>query len=223
MNVQIMQMDPRIASIHFRDYQIRCRKHRLERKATLDAKAKEAGQTMRRLQIEKSRMEKEDRQLLLTYKALKEGQRLIHLPNAIRSGGWTKNWLPKLAIARASAKHVVFNTGNTPYFEGGPWESKVVNRVDMTRNIFPAEITNAKWREDNRHPIRATALVPTIPPHLRPDDISKYHILWEAEWTFNAPGDPILLSKVNDDMYAVIAQWDLTPVEQMILESRTLY
>jgi hypothetical protein len=57
---------------------------------------------------------------------------------------------------------------------------------------------------------------------LRPDDLTHYHILWEAEWTFRAPGDPILLSKINDTMYAVVAQWDLTPLEQLVLESRQL-
>ncbi len=223
MNVSIIQMDPRIASIHFRDFQIKCRKHREERKAKLNEEAKRTGREMRRIQIAKTRIELEDRQLLLAYQALKKGQRLIHLPTAIRDGGWTKDWLPKLAVARASAKQVTFHTGSSPYFSGGPYESRVEHNVNMTRSIFPAEVTNSTWRDNNRHPARATALVPTVPPALRPgDDLSKYHILWEAEWKFKAPEDPILLSQVNDDMYAVIAQWDLTPLEQKILESRTL-
>jgi hypothetical protein len=222
MHVQTITMDPRIASIHFRDYQVRCRKHRLDRKAQLDAEAKRTGRELRRIQIAKTLIEKEDRQLLLAYKALKEGQRLLHLPSVIRDAGWTKNWLPKLAIARATAKQVTFFTGSNPYFEGGPWDSKVENSVKVTHSIFPAEITNGTWRQSNNHPSRAVALVPIVPPHLRPDNIEKYHILWEAEWKFQAPGDPILLSRVNDDTYAVIAQWDLTPLEQRLLESRSL-
>jgi hypothetical protein len=152
---------------------------------------------------------------------LEKGTRLIHLPNVIRDGGFDKHWLPKLAIARANAKQVNFYAGFSPHFEG-PWESKVNQRIDITRSVFPAEVTNDTWRKNNNHPNHATALVPAVPPNLRPDDLSKYHILWEAEWTFQAPGDPILLSQVNDNMYAIVAQWDLTPLEQRILESRTL-
>lgn len=224
MHVQTTTMDPRIARVHYGDYMARCRKHRADRKAKRDEEAKVLGKAMRRLQIEKTQMEKEDLQLLLAYKALlKAGTRLIHLPNVIREGGWTKSWLPKLAIARANAKQVTFFTsGGRPYFEAGPWEHKQNNVVKTTPSIFPAEVTNETWRKNNNHPLKAVALVPAVPPQLRPDDLSQYHILWEAEWTFQAPGDPILLSKVNDDMYAIVAQWDLTPLEQRILESRTL-
>ncbi len=223
MHVQTLTMDPRVARIHYGDYMKRCRKHREERRAKRDTEAKRLGKEMRRLQIEKSRMEKEDTQLLLAYKALmKAGTRLIHLPNVIREGGWTKDWLPKLAVARASDKQVNFFCGDTPRFEGGPWMSGVDQSVGITPNIFPAEIRNAEWRKNHSHPSRATALVPAVPPNLRPDDLTKYHILWEAEWKFQAPGDPILLSKINEDMYAIVAQWDLTPLEQRILESRTL-
>lgn len=222
MNVQTTQMDPRIARIHYRDYMDRCAKHREERKARLAEEAKRTGREFRRIQLAKSQLEKEDRQLLLAYKALMKGQRLLHLPTVIRDGGWTKEWLPKLAIARANYKFVRFHTGAAPYYAAGPWESKVKGDVTFTRSVFPAEVTNAEWRRNNRFPASAQALVPTIPPNLRPDDITKYHILWEAEWQFQAPGDPILLSQVNDDMYAVVAQWDLTPLEQRILESRNL-
>lgn len=223
MHVQTLTMDPRVARIHYGDYMKRCRKHRAERRAARDAEAKRLGKEMRRLQIEKSRMEKEDTQLLLAYKALmKAGTRLIHLPNVIREGGWTKNWLPKLAVARASDKQVQFFTGNAPYFEGGPWMSKVEQTIRVTPNIFPAEIRNPEWRKNHSHPSRATALVPAVPPNLRPDELTEYHILWEAEWSFQAPGDPILLSRVNEDMFAIVAQWDLTPLEQRILESRSL-
>jgi hypothetical protein len=223
MHVQTLTMDPRIARVHYGDYMVRCRKHRADRRAQRDERAKELGKEMRRLQIEKTQMEKEDHQLLLAYRALlKAGTHLIHLPNVIRDGGFDKAWLPKLAVARASAKQVTFWAGDHPYFDGAPWESKVDHRVLVTANVFPPEVRNSTWRKENRHPNKAVALVPAVPPQLRPDDLTKYHILWEAEWKFQAPGDPILLSKVNDNMYAVVAQWDLTPLEQRILESRSL-
>lgn len=220
MNVQTMAMDPRIARVHYGDYMVRCRKHREERKTKLNEEAKRTGKELRRIQIEKSRIEKEDRQLLLAYKALMKGQRLIHLPNVIRDGGFTKQWLPKLAITRADATQCVFYAGRQPRFEARPWTNGSPSPITINTPMLPGEVLDSDWRTRNSHPNQATAIVPTVPPNLRPDDLSQYHILWEAEWTFKAPEDPILLSRVNDTMYAVVAQWDLTPLEMRILESR---
>lgn len=64
-------------------------------------------------------------------------------------------------------------------------------------------------------------MVPSVPVWLRPEGhLSEYHILWEAEWEVAPPVDPILLKYVSGPMYAVIAQWDLTPVERAVLEGR---
>jgi hypothetical protein len=65
------------------------------------------------------------------------------------------------------------------------------------------------------------ALIPAIPAHLRPaDDLANYHILWEAKWEPTAPVDPLLLKRLTDNIYVILAQWDLTPIEQAILEDR---
>lgn len=71
----------------------------------------------------------------------------------------------------------------------------------------------------------ATA-VPEIPFHLRPNgDVSKYFILWEvAEWRGvyhppRAPRDPFLLERIAHPVYVVVAQWDLTELEQRLLEA----
>jgi hypothetical protein len=50
------------------------------------------------------------------------------------------------------------------------------------------------------------------------DELSNYHILWEADWE-DAPVDPILLKQIDGNFFAVIAQWDLTNVERMVLRS----
>lgn len=68
------------------------------------------------------------------------------------------------------------------------------------------------------------AIVPTIPPRLRPPhNLSGYHILWEAEWGQEdvlPPGDPALLRHLGGDLYAVLAVWDLTPLERSVLAGR---
>ena len=49
--------------------------------------------------------------------------------------------------------------------------------------------------------------------------ISRAHfLLWEAEW-MTVPSDPIL-RHFGRNLYAVMAQWDLTPVGQAILRAR---
>lgn len=77
------------------------------------------------------------------------------------------------------------------------------------------------------------ALLPTVPPHLRPTrmlygervlmDISRFVVMWEAEWQLDRtvpPGDPVLLRHIGGTLYRVYAKWDLTPVEQAVLAGR---
>ena len=65
--------------------------------------------------------------------------------------------------------------------------------------------------------VECRARVPMIPPRLRADRaLANYHILWEAEW-INPPRDPLLLRHLGKFFYAVLATWDLTPLEQAVL------
>jgi hypothetical protein len=47
-------------------------------------------------------------------------------------------------------------------------------------------------------------------------------VLWEADWKVHPvpPGDPALLKHIGGDLYAVVAVWDLTPLEQAVLAAR---
>ena len=65
-----------------------------------------------------------------------------------------------------------------------------------------------------------SALIPLIPPMKRPKrDLKHYHILFEADWQ-NPPADPFLLKALGKGLYAILAHWDLTPLEQAILRQR---
>jgi hypothetical protein len=49
-------------------------------------------------------------------------------------------------------------------------------------------------------------------------DLSKHFVLWEVEsWDFAPPIGPMLLRPIGGNLYAVIAQWDLTDIERMII------
>lgn len=75
-----------------------------------------------------------------------------------------------------------------------------------------------------RETVKAT--VPIIPPEHRPTtgSLGEYSILWEVEkWEAlpkppRPPGDPMLLKPLaQTGLYAVMAHWDLTDIEKMVL------
>ena len=55
-----------------------------------------------------------------------------------------------------------------------------------------------------------------------------WHILWEVtEWSSTpqsgpAPYDPLLLKHLGGQLYAVLAEWDLTPLERAVMQGAFL-
>ncbi len=241
MQVDLIKEDPDIARVHYIRYRDQVKCHREKRKAQLDQAGKDAGKELGRVRIAKSQVEKEDEELKLAYRALSQGKQLINIPKALEEGNLEPaSQLPELAIAKADWKFVYLSYGQSiPDVSGRnsftftccscsytpEWRRKG-NHIPFSRDTFPAELWNQEWRGKNSHQKLdggypdVSAVVPTIPPNLRPDDLTKFYILWDVVWEARAPEDPILLSRVNDRMYAVVAQWDLTPLEQQVLEGR---
>jgi hypothetical protein len=225
MNIETIKLDPRIARIHYADYRKRCAEHRAKRREEMQRRANELEGEARRVHIARTRIEREDQELLKAYRALYRGQQIIDLPRTIRGGGLDDKKLPKLAICQADKEkcHLLVSNGRLYMLHEDRWSAYAIKRHDGFRfesAQMATELTAETWRNQNSFPNRAVALVPSVPPHLRPSDLSKYFILWEAEWTAKAPVDPLLLSRINDTMFAIVAQWDLTPLEQRILEGR---
>jgi len=221
MNVQTMQMDPRIAKIHYQDYHRKVLEHRDERRRALS-------EQIARARVERSRLEKEDEELMRAYKAMAAGARVLNLPHVLKAAGvQPKTHLPALAIAGVDwvQCHFRIEQGLGVFSEawgGMPWKvTKGWKGVRVLGTTYPAETTNTGWRRTNRlagYPIKA--LVPTIPAHLRPSSTDGLFILWEAVWEPAPPVDPLLLKRVSETIFVVLAQWDLTPLEQSILEGR---
>jgi len=231
MEVQTLSMDPRIARIYYRDYHEKVLKHRRERLEKAKKEILEAGRALRQARTKKSQVEKEDEQLMHSFRAMARGERIINISSVIpKAGLQEKTKLPALAIANADWKfcflhhqddHIVFSNES-----GISWSWKAQRYTSPTiwlpRRLFPAELTNSHWRAQNNLPevSRSRALVPAIPAHLRPDNLDDYCILWEPVWEAAAPEDPLLLKHINGPIYTVVAQWDLTPLERSILEGR---
>lgn len=175
----------------------------------------------------------EDAQIARCYKALAVGNQVIDLLDVMQKAGEDQCGLPKLAISRADFEHARM------------YRDWLSGTVEMgTDRLFPswnrrsgADYSGELFRFVERFTVRRgvlkntrggvaedfTAIVPNIPPSLRPPhDLKNYHLLWEASWEVlriprTSPRDPALLKHLGGPLYAVLATWDLTPVEQAVL------
>jgi hypothetical protein len=163
------------------------------------------------------------------YKTLAKGTPLIELTPAIRSGGFDEHMRPRLAIARADRKQVRFDweprstvaTYSTAK-DGHHHGPTMVLAIDMGR-------LHGQTRSGMRGPIatwiRAYAQVPMIPADVLPakGQPRDWHILWEVDHWSDQPlvaepsRDPLLLKHIGGDLWAVLAQWELTDLEMAIL------
>lgn len=164
----------------------------------------------------------EDRMMVAAFRAASRGARLIRLAESVRTAGVGADGMPRLAVCRAHAEWVYLAMTRRGAVEMSEWPwPRIRTRVSVRR--FPDGTVKTDrfvdWYEGWR------AMVPTVPPHLRPrHGLHNYHILWEAEWvktTVRAPVDPVLLKHVGGDLYAVLAEWDLTEIERAVLEGRS--
>lgn len=185
-----------------------------------------------------ARHDEEDEQIMRGYKVLAKGQQVLNLPKTLAAGGvdglrirrrWIRNefldvTVPRLAVARANRTTVwtygVQDDGRcTMQTKRNP---HVNNRFDVMR--CPAGTFDAGTGDEWMSEPRIRAVVPNIPPRLRPrTGLGNFHVLFEAEWGLDPepPVDPALLKHIGGDLYAVIATWDLTDLERAVLAGRS--
>ena len=187
-------------------------------------------------------VEEEYQAAMRGFTELAKGTPLVDPLNAIREAGWRAEGRPMLAIACADQLQVEWSWADSRRWD---WNEKT--RTGMySGNYAPmvwryrarkAGSRRVGWRSrrQNRLDIRVenisleppavpkngVALVPLVPPDVLPGrgcDLSKHYILWEVEsWDYTPPVDPMLLRPIGGDLYAVIAQWDLTELERSII------
>jgi len=210
MNVSMIEMDPEVAQAKLDAY-----KESLQRKHS-------------------SEVDAEWNAALDAYKELAKGTPLLDPVAAIRNAGWRADGRPVLAIARADQKRVTFSFDT----HGRRWNAE---KREWFRPWNPMSWTfvaaKARWDRQRAASLRfnvpdvteqppvdpknGAAMVPMVPADVMPArgcDLSKHFILWEVEsWDFAPPVDPILLRPIGGNLYAVVAQWDLTEVERLII------
>jgi hypothetical protein len=181
-----------------------------------------------------------DRMMKAVYGALSEGLGVINPRAAIVKAGVEQvNLHPRLAISRADRETVFFNrrhyderaffSSSERFFLNAPNKSAQAKRDQLAfgPGDLPRVPDSEVWsraRPLYQEIVKAT--VPVIPPEHRPTtgSLAEYSILWEVEkWEAlprpqRAPGDPMLLKPLGPTgLYAVMAHWDLTEIEKMVL------
>ena len=178
------------------------------------------------LEVVKTHKEKYLDDLKKVYYALKKGKKIIDIYEAFKKTGANEAGEPKLAISQADKKFVTFRKeirGGGMFADEAGWQEKAV----YVR--LPAE-TFANWKDKDGNVAQQSYLiarkdirtkVPLIPAHLMPEgDLSNYYLLWEVdEWQEIARAkDPFLLKRINANTFIVLAAWDLTEVEQIVMK-----
>ncbi len=180
-----------------------------------------------------------DRMMKSVYGALSEGLGVINPKAAIiKAGVDDENYHPKLAISRADRDTVFFarqHWDNRAFFSSSErFFLRVPNKAAQAKRdqfmfdvgqLPRSEALQQKWGRDTLYEQIVKATVPIIPPEHRPEGfLNQYSILWEVEkWEAlprpqRAPGDPMLLKPLaQTGLYAVMAHWDLTEIEKMVL------
>jgi hypothetical protein len=164
------------------------------------------------------------------YQLISQGRLIIRALEAVRLAGLYADGggygFPKLGLCRADALSCTAQMSS----DGGCTMTADNSRVRIRHHNWQAIPSKSVmvWPSGtfgsapNRKGWRATALVPAPPLYLRPKrGLANYHILWEAEWSKLPPHDPYLLRRIGSgDLWVVLAQWDLTPIERAALAAR---
>jgi hypothetical protein len=166
-----------------------------------------------------------DEEIKRAYRLISQGRMIIQALESIKLAGVGDDGFPKLAIARADSKtqRVTVRTDGSAMM--APW----IWGRSRRRPTTGERAVEFEWPSDtfprpsaaNRN-AAGEATVPMIPLPMRPRrSLESYHILWEANWRRMIAEDPLLLRRLGKgDLWLVLGQWDLTPVERAALATR---
>jgi hypothetical protein len=173
--------------------------------ATVNISAQEAMKALREYKQHRGSYDKHDWEIERIYRAISRGKKLINAREAVLQGGVDLQGRPKLAFAKADTVTVQC------YLDSQG--CRFSNPVSSSRWTFNVPGNWGPWQ-------RLQAAVPRIPPQHRPPvkSLASYDILWEADWKA-LPRDPYLLKRMAPNAWLVVAAWELTDVEILVMST----
>lgn len=194
MNVPIITMDPKAAEAKLEAY-----RNYLRRRADTEYEA-----------------------AVLGYQALAEGTPLINLTDAFSAAGLNEAKLPRLAIARADRRQVTLSISRDALRFSTLRRPRWGYSGSLMISVPFSHPEKELWRYSDKY-----ALIPMVPADVRPSgNLRDFFILWEVERWSDRPllavpdYDPYLLRHIVGDLYAVVAEWDLTELERAVMTGR---
>lgn len=167
----------------------------------------------------------EYRAIAAGYAELAAGRPLLNLKECFATVPLDEKGRPRLAIARADRRTVelISQYRNRVSFD---CRKRSSNSTTLRLEVEIPPFEGPYWH-------RAFALVPLIPAAVRAElprgtVVASCHILWEVEqWSDTPLGqqadrDPYLLRHLGGDLWTVLAEWDLTPLERTVMAGRAL-
>ena len=176
------------------------------------------------LEAVKTRKEKYLEELKKVYHALKNGKKVIDIFEGFKATSVGEDGNPKLAIAPAHQRKVRFHKesgGAGVFSEDERWYREKVIDVRLPSQTFAeweTEKNERGWVSIKNQEVVTN--VPLVPAHLLPEGkLENYYLLWEVdEWRVIAKAvDPFLLKRINANTFIVLAEWDVTEVEQIVM------
>lgn len=168
---------------------------------------------------------------------LKQGRELIDIYKVMEHIGVNKEQQPRLAIARADWDWVYFikkDEGRGFFVDGETdWYLSSKGHVSLPPKTFMnwARTHEQRRTSDNKNVSVETwhiakekikTKVPVIPAVMMPEgDLSQYYILWEVKQWEELPEtkDPLLLRRITENLFVILGAWDITPLEQSIINN----
>jgi hypothetical protein len=164
--------------------------------------------------------DREYQQLVDAYAQVAKGRALIRLSEAFATAPLDEKGRVKLALAPALVPQIRLST-----WSAGAWRLTTLNGSGAYSR-WEQSVTDARCSGAGRD---GYTLVPIVPPDVRKGtDLARCCILWEVEaWADAAiratPNiDPLLVRRIGVDLYAVLGEWEATPLERAIAAGRRL-
>jgi hypothetical protein len=173
----------------------------------------------------KSRKEKYLEDLKKVYYNLKQGRKVIDIFDVMKRAGVNEQGEPRLAISIAGKPEVQFAkqaAGSGTFYKDELRD--YVSDVQLPSGTFPDWERKKEEAPDRWTPIIREIIktgVPIVPAHLLPNrSLNNYYILWEVKnWQEVIPPrrDPFLLKRLSSNLFVVLAEWELTAIEQAVI------